>query len=289
MFADAYTLASGFTRPLIVAIAKPDGTCEAAVGSFIVVNDEGWIITAAHIVKELEQLAARKRGYLDYQAQRLAIENDAGLLLDQKKKRLRKLPVDPNWVLDFAAWWSFDGGTVKTFHKMEAADVAIGKLEPFNPASVSNYPKFKDANSPLRSGTSLCRLGFPFHEISPQYVNGAFVLPPNTFPMVFFPNEGILTRILVLDNKGPVFLGFIETSNPGLRGQSGGPIFDKNGTVWGVQSHTSHLPLGFNPPVPGGKAGQTEHQFLNVGRGVHPASIAAILNQFSVKHDISNY
>ena len=80
-------------------------------------------------------------------------------------------------------------------------------------------------------------------------------LPAGTFPMVFFPNEGILTRILCGEDGQP---RFIETSNPGLMGQSGGPIFETRGTLWGVQSHTSHLPLGFSPGVPGGRRHEKE-------------------------------
>jgi hypothetical protein len=42
---------------------------------------------------------------------------------------------------------------------------------------------------------------------------------------------------------------FVEMSSPGLRGQSGGPRFDVNGMVWGLQSRTQHLALGFSPQV----------------------------------------
>ena len=107
--------------------------------------------------------------------------------------------------------------------------------------------------------------------------------------MVFFPNEGILTRQLIVDANAPIFMGFLETSSPGLLGQSGGPVFDTQGTVWAIQGHTSPLPLGFSPPVPGGKAGEKEHQFLNVGRGVHPATIVGLLNQANIKHTLSAY
>jgi hypothetical protein len=36
---------------------------------------------------------------------------------------------------------------------------------------------------------------------------------------------------------------FIETSTPGLRGQSGGPLFDAKGEIWGIQSRTNFLEL----------------------------------------------
>jgi hypothetical protein len=107
--------------------------------------------------------------------------------------------------------------------------------------------------------------------------------------------DGIFTRvaeIVVLDKDKPVPppfpLRWIETSSPGLRGQSGGPIIDPQGSIWGIQSNTASYPLGFDPPVPG-RPGVTHHQFLNVGRGVHPDTIFGFLNQLGIKYDVSNY
>ncbi len=48
MFARAYDLAKSFTIPVTVSMRFYDGTVECGVGAAIVVNDEGWIITAAH-------------------------------------------------------------------------------------------------------------------------------------------------------------------------------------------------------------------------------------------------
>lgn len=75
----------------------------------------------------------------------------------------------------------------------------------------------------------------------------------------------------VPDGPRPNFpLALIETSSPGLKGQSGGPIFDKEGTVFGIQSRTMHFPLGFAPPVQDGTARHKEHQFINVGARSSP-------------------
>jgi hypothetical protein len=48
----------------------------------------------------------------------------------------------------------------------------------------------------------------------------------------------------------PFPLKWIETSSPGLKGQSGGPLLDERGTIWGVQSNTFSYNLGFSPQVP---------------------------------------
>jgi hypothetical protein len=51
--------------------------------------------------------------------------------------------------------------------------------------------------------------------------------------------------------------------------------------VWGIQSQTSHMSLGFDPPDPNNK-NRTVHQFLNVGIGVHPATIVGMMVQHGV-------
>ncbi|HYK55809.1 MAG TPA: hypothetical protein VEV15_04980, partial [Flavisolibacter sp.] len=35
-------------------------------------------------------------------------------------------------------------------------------------------------------------------------------------------------------------------STPGLKGQSGGPLFNSDGLIFGMQSMTNHLHLGFD-------------------------------------------
>ena len=79
---------------------------------------------------------------------------------------------------------------------------------------------------------------------------------------------------------------FIETSSPGLRGQSGGPLFDVNGTVWGIQSSTMHYPLGFSPEVNQGGRRFVEQQFLNAGMAVHVAVCIEMMSKMGVAFEL---
>jgi hypothetical protein len=168
--------------------------------------------------------------------------------------------------------------------------LAIGRLQPFDPSWVTRYPRFKDPAKPMPPGTSLCRLGFPFHEIkaSCDPLTGNFTLAPGSLPVPFFPIEGIYTREIIVqaDNASA---RFVETSSPGLRGQSGGPIFDVNGTVWAIQSRTAHLPLGFSPKLKLDNKEVEEHQFLNVGHGAHPDEIVKALSNSHVRFELADY
>jgi len=170
--------------------------------------------------------------------------------------------------------------------------LAIGRLEPFNSDAITEYPILKNPSN-LPHGTSLCKLGFPFHQINATYdeTNGSFTLEPGSLPAPFFPIEGIFTRDIVKgkSSDGKYEIKFLETSSPGLMGQSGGPIFDSNGTVWSIQSHTEHLPLGFSPKIE--KEGRIfeENQFLNVGRGIHPDILIKFLNDQGINFELSDY
>ena len=102
-----------------------------------------------------------------------------------------------------------------------------------------------------------------------------------------FPNDGMVTRIvsrgMTNDNKFERL--YVETSTPGLRGQSGGPVFDTEGRLCAMQVQTVHMPLGFHPTVEYDGKSVVENQFLNVGLGVHVRTIRAVLDDRGVRYD----
>jgi S1-C subfamily serine protease len=288
MFANAVRLARGFTRPVVISVFTANKALLSSLGAFVVVNRDGWVLTANHVVEQYAAMATNKQRLADYNAQVDAIKNNAGLLSEQKKTKLRKLGGPPlDAITDFAFWWGQDGVTFTIAHVVPEVDLALCKLDNFDTTSVQNFPAFKDPSRGIDPGTSLCRLGFPFTAVKDGYNEATGVFTVDASSTVFFPNEGMYTRTIEFSN--PPLVAFIETSSPGLRGQSGGPIFDTKGGVWGIQSQTGHLALGFSPPVPGGKPGQVEHQFLNVGRGAHPETITNLLQNAGVAFDTTPY
>jgi hypothetical protein len=54
MFAAAYEIASRFTVPVVVSSRLHDGTVECGIGAAIVVDRQGWVVTAAHMLQALE-------------------------------------------------------------------------------------------------------------------------------------------------------------------------------------------------------------------------------------------
>ena len=169
----------------------------------------------------------------------------------------------------------------------EAVDIGVGRLEPFDPSlyPISEYPVFKNPDKNFEPGVSLCKLGFPLNQVTPTWDEQAdgFRLPPGTLPMPRFPIEGIFTRTAEIVIQGgpqlPYPIRYVETSTPGLRGQSGGPTFDIDGNIWAIQAKTIHRDLGFD--IKGQK------QYMNLGLGVHPKTIFGFLDQVGVKYEVT--
>lgn len=229
----------------------------------------------------------------EHQKQRQLIEQDRTLTPELRRKKINRLNVNPKWITDLSYWWSQDHLKIRDAKSILDIDLAVARLEPFEPKWVPEYPVFKDPTSGMNPGTSLCKLGYPFHKIGASFneANGNFTLAKGSVPLPRFPIEGIYTRNVVLGqtNDRKYYKKFLETSTPGLRGQSGGAIFDANGTIWALQSRTSHFALGFNPKITRKNKEIEEHQFLNTGLGVHCEVITAFLKDNSIKFTMSDY
>lgn len=260
MFADAIETAGGFTRPLVVSTRAADGTVQCSIGAYIMLNAEGWALTAGHMMEALRAMEMQAA--------------DAG-----------RTPTSAR-LTNISYWWGSDGLGMTEAHVDIDRDLALTRLTGFNPASVPSYPVFGQPASALRRGDPLCRLGYPLHQASATFdeKTGTFSLAPGVTPPPQFPVDGIYTRdaIREIPSSGRR-VRFLETSSPGLRGQSGGPIFDTAARIWAIQSSTVNIPLGFSPEVtmPDGQK-VVEHQFINLGLGCHADEVLAFLSSRDV-------
>ena len=284
MFSKAVPIAVGFTRPVVISSRTMQGACAGTIGAYVVVNPGGWILTAGHLLDIVRKQQDSARRHAGYRGNVVEFHRDIAADKRYRKKGVRTFhkPAESS-VRNHSVWWGVDGVRLVEARIVPAADLALGRLEPFDPKSVPHYPVWKDPSRGVAPGRSLCKLGFPLHRIVPVYDEKAntFTLPEGSVPLPLFPLEGMFTR--VVNTRAPGSgdgepSAFIETSTPSLLGQMGGPVFDAQAVVWGIQSHTMHHALGFHPPVPGGAAGQVEHQFLNTGLAVHAAVIRRLLD-----------
>ena len=257
---------------------------EHAIGTMIILNDNGDILTCKHIA--IEFINNNKLGEI-YSG---LINELNSCKTEEEKKAIEKkyclekdTPVLTNINLPFKI-----GDTINIEIKLhDYLDLAIIKFKGAN-LKCDNYPTF--ARELPSQGQSVCKLGFAFPEYSYfEYSkeNENIVMKNeiiSSFPL--FPMDGIVTRQIV-DEKKQVTM--FETSTPGLRGQSGGPIFSPEGLVYGIQSMTKHLDLNFDidKVVKRGIENKkiTYTPFINLGVGISSKEIIKFLDLNNIKYN----
>lgn len=278
MFSAATERVKPFTRPLAIVHREFSGKTSAGLATFMVLNEAGWVLTAAHATNHLHQYAKDKATIEEYE--RLWSTG-------AKSKALRGKRPKKTALTNALLMWGTEGWKVGDIRVRKHQDLALARVEGFDPAVVSNYPVFRDPADELLQGTSLCRLGYPFSQVGVTYDEAKRHFHLETESIPFFPMDGIFTRRKFLKDETTGETGlFIETSSPGLRGQSGGPVYDVEGRVCGMQSHTDHLPLGFSPKFKEGARTVTEHQYLNVGQATATEAILEFLHDEGVEVQI---
>jgi len=290
MFVDAIEKVKQFTRP-IYTISREYGSNDVIPGTatLFFVNEEGYAITCRHVASIIVQANAISKQYSDFK------KEEAGLPTSGKyKRKLRELEQKYKYKTGITIQVKsrfvdcvdkFSNMSIMTHPKY---DLAILKWEGFTKLVYKEYATFLKDSSSVKQGKMLCRLGYPFPEFTNfkyndkaediEWVQGG----KNTTPV--FPMDGMITRRL-LDNTAVIG---IEMSTPGLRGQSGGPLFDESGIVYGMQSSTHHLHLGFDikdKEINSGsqKKKVSNYPFLHLGNCIHVDLIKSFLKEKDVK------
>lgn len=289
MFVTAIERAAEFTRP-IHTILRYFGSEEVHPGaaSLFFVNAEGWALTCRHVAQEFINAQQISQRYQAFKAERDA--------LTQKQKRQQGRDLERKYGLGrgqvaelkvrFVACVDGPLDLAVTLHP--ALDIALLKFSNFAALGCRAFPVFGKDGGDVKQGKFLCRLGFPF----PEFTNFAYDAATDAIDWndqgrkdtPRFPIEGMVTR-----HSGPaigVITGF-ELSTPGLRGQSGGPAFDAEGRVWGMQSETTHLDLNFDVDLEVTRGGEKKRRrdsaFLHVGRCVHVDALKAFMREHAVE------
>ena len=234
-----------------------------AIGACILLNEDGWCLSCRHIVEGMTQILQEgNRG--DEWA---AITADRSLPNKEKQQRLRKLGTKPKFQ-NAAIIWGHEGAVIEDAGAPEKImDAAVFRITNLKLPPGYKRPRFR--TDALQPGEMLCRTGYPLLEdkLAVQWNGAGF--SANGRPALFV-NSGVVSRFLT---EGP--LRIIELDSPGLRGQSGGPIFDDEARICGLQFRTTHYPLGFgnNPP-----------SYYHVGQAIDAAPIRAFLDALSIEY-----
>lgn len=285
MFVNAIQKVSGFTRA-IHSISRNFGSTkiERGAATLFFVNQDGWALTCKHVAQWLSQADAINKKYIQYQT------DSQNLNTGQRKGLAKRMGFDEAKVAEMKVTFvdCVDHISNIRFFLHPEYDLALLKFEGFEKVSTSGNPVFLQEDQSAQPGAMLCRLGFPFPEFSNFQLNQEKDclewLKTGQPRSPRFPIEGMLTRFL--GDKGGKVYG-IEMSTPGLRGQSGGPLFDSEGRVIGMQSRTKHLHLGFDieekEVIAHGKTKKVnDYAFIHLGECIHVSVIKDFLRKNEV-------
>jgi hypothetical protein len=290
MFTLAIEKALQFTRPLHNIHRTYGGMLLPGSSTFFFVNNDGVAVTCKHVLNSIIGADQVNTQYQNFRIEKKRIPNDG-----KYKIRLQALETKYKYAKETVV--QFKNNFLNCFDKIDeivthahpTLDLAILVFKGFNQLLYQDHATFMKDTSRIKQGKSLCRLGFPFPEFSNfQYnevtddIEWTNTGNPNS---PSFPIDGIVTRFLG-DPQNHTITG-IELSTPGLKGQSGGPLFDVHGVVAGMQFATNHLHLGFDMKdyeikADGRKTKISNFPFLHTGLCIH----ADIIKEFLTEHNI---
>ncbi len=296
MFVDAIEKVSGFTRP-IMFITRNYNSSEIipGLGTLFFVNGDGVAVTCKHVANMMLNADKVNANYAAFKKERGSLNAanvsavSRGLKILEKKYNLstdKAANVKVNF-LDVPS--PFTGFTVHMHPKFDLAVIKFNGFTDLNYIPDDIY--LLGDSSKIKQGKSLCRLGYPFPEFSNFVYNKEkddieFTADHAAVPR--FPIDGIVTRH-IMNKEGELF--GIEMSTPGLRGQSGGPLFDKDGVIYGMQFATQHLHLGFDMEniqmdLNGKKKLINNQPFLHVGQCLHIDIIKRFLDSLGIEYRV---
>ena len=291
MFTEAIEKVAAFTRP-IHSIQRTFGGKKIIPGAatLFFVNELGFAITCKHVVEMLTASDRLNKQYQQFKTERDKLPRDGRFQKNLKGLELKyHYSAESTLQIKNSFVDCVDSLSGFTTHMHPKYDLAIIKFNDFNKLHYQGHALFKKETIQIKQGEFLCRLGFPF----PEFTNFEYLekqddiawTPSGIRQSPRFPLEGMVTRFLA-DEGG---LYGIEMSTPGLRGQSGGPLFNKDGIVYGMQFSTKHLHLGFDlvdkEIMMNNKIKKvSDYAFIHLGQCIHASVIKDFLKQNNVKY-----
>ena len=251
MFSKAIKEITKFTRPILFVERLNSDKLIPGSATLFFINEDGYALTCKHVVTNIINVANKS--------------NKAIFKFDNCYKTIKDIQI----IMD------------------DKYDLAIIKFNGDSPLYTSYGYLKKDEE--ITPGKFLVRSGYAF----PEFNN--FKIDIHTNKLIFttsgnqntplFSNEGMVTRLVASDNK----IKGVELSTPGIKGTSGGPLYDENGIIYGIQSLSKHYHLGFdiieqNTLINGEYKSISNYPFISLGECVSIHIIKEFLNKHKIKY-----
>ena len=287
MFVKAIQEVNNFTKPILFASRLLPSTVVAGSATLFFVNENGVALTCRHVADQIKAGVELNQKYAAYREAKSKLKPGHHKQLTALNKQFgfqNNVIVEQLFTFPYLQESECNIDVIPH----ESLDLAILKFRGLKKPLYQSHAVFVKDLEKIQPGKILCRTGFPFPEFNNFKYNAdidsiEWDLTGSAYTSSF-PLEGMITRFYA-EKSGKITN--IELSSPGLRGQSGGPLFDENGLVYGIQSATLHHHLDFSSAKSVMKNGKQtvvqSHDFLNVGLCVHVDVIKEFLRKNNVK------
>lgn len=285
MFKEAIKKNLAYTRPLFTGERLFNDTkVNSGISSFIILNEDGYVLTCKHVAEKIVIANELDQKYKNY------LKEIDGKTVKELKELEKKYSYNEEELVQVKNIFMncFENGFLEQIIFHNNYDLAVIKFANFSQVNTDIFPTFTDKN--IEPGESVCKLGFPW----PTYdcfkfnskTNEIEIKDDASFQTPAFPIDGMITR-LICDESENEFA--FETSTPGLKGQSGGPVFDTSGNILGIQSATTSLDLMFdidaNVIRNNKEVHVSEKQFINLGIVMSSKAIMKFLDDNHIKYN----
>lgn len=279
MFKNATEVQYDYTRWIkVIFLEYGTNIIHTSLGTMFLVNEDGWAITCKHVVDLIIEVNKLNNNYDNFKKQlalspnnKNQLEMNFGLTEGKVCRGEFRLGIKsiPNTQLQF-------------FHH-PTLDLALINFIPIEP---TKYCHFIDDMTKINQGSALARIGFPFVTFNNFVYNSKtdnLSFTQETKPLVTFVIDGIVSQNHNENVNPSIKRTHLILSTPGLKGQSGGPLYDINGLIAGIQSQTKTRDIDFTVPIAYNGMNYVIPQFLNVGVCISSEVIKDFLQKNNVK------
>ncbi len=119
MFENAVSIAAQFTQPVITLARKYDGSVSGGVAAFMVLNPDGWFVTAGHVLTP-------HFAHLQHSAE--IGEYEAAVRASTGRRAAKHIKKNREWLTHVTYWWGWDAINASNIAVNWEIDLAVGKL-----------------------------------------------------------------------------------------------------------------------------------------------------------------